>query len=143
MNVINPYLTFNGNCREAMSFYQQCFGGELYFQTIGDSPISERMPARMKNCILHAELRMDKLVIMGTDMVNESGLLKGNAVTLMLQFENDKEIWTCYHQLSKGGNRTYPLALTFWGVLLGGLTDKFGYHWLLTVKNSNTPKTIT
>ncbi len=57
MTQINSYLTFNGNCREAMNFYKSCLGGELHFQTIGDSPLSEGMPAAMKACILKATLK--------------------------------------------------------------------------------------
>jgi len=49
---INGYLTFNGNCREAMNFYKKCLGGELTFQTIGDSPLSEKMNSKMQNAIL-------------------------------------------------------------------------------------------
>ena len=44
---IQSYLTFNGNCREAMNFYKQCLGGELWFQTVGESPLSEHMPPQM------------------------------------------------------------------------------------------------
>ena len=48
MTQINSYLTFSGNCREAMTFYRECLGGELYFQTIGESPLSEKMPEQMR-----------------------------------------------------------------------------------------------
>ena len=41
---INSYLTFSGNCREAMNFYVTCLGGELVFQTIGESPLANKMP---------------------------------------------------------------------------------------------------
>jgi PhnB protein len=34
---LNPYLTFNGNAREAMEFYQSVFGGELRISTFGES----------------------------------------------------------------------------------------------------------
>ncbi|RZK51082.1 MAG: VOC family protein, partial [Pedobacter sp.] len=53
---INSYLTFNGNCKEAMSFYQDCLGGELTFQSIGESPMGNNMPQIMANKILHAVL---------------------------------------------------------------------------------------
>ena len=56
MTQINSYLTFNGNCREAMTFYQECLGGELFMQTIGESPMAEQMPLPMKESILHATL---------------------------------------------------------------------------------------
>jgi PhnB protein len=131
MTVINPYLTFSGNCREAMTFYKECLGGELNVQTIGDSPLSEKMPPQMKDCILHATLTKDALLLMGSDMVDESGLRKGNAVSLSLNCSSEEEIKTTYAKLSAGGKATHPLEDTFWGALFGDLTDKYGNHWLL------------
>lgn len=114
-----------------MQFYQKCLGGELTFQTIVESPLSEGMPAEMKNCIVHATLKNINVVLMGSDMVYEKGLLKGNAVSLMLNCSSEKEIKQCYKQLSKGGQPTHPLQDTFWGAVFGGLTDKYENHWLL------------
>jgi uncharacterized glyoxalase superfamily protein PhnB len=37
MAKINAYLTFNGNCREAMTFYQSCFDGDLTLETVKGS----------------------------------------------------------------------------------------------------------
>ena len=66
---INAYLTFNGNCREAMTFYQKCLGGELYLQTIGESPMAAQMPPQMKDSILHSTLTNGEAIIMATDCV--------------------------------------------------------------------------
>lgn len=138
MTRINSYLTFNGNCREAMTFYKNCLGGKLYFQTIGASPLAEQMPQRMKDCILHATLTYGNLIILGSDMVSHTGLIKGNAVSLSLTCSSEKEIRDCYEKLSSGGQATHPLEDTFWGALFGGLMDKFGNHWLLNFdKNLN------
>lgn len=128
---INSYLTFNGNCREAMTFYQECLGGELVFQTIGESPLAEKMPQKMKNCILHATLTKGNLVLMGSDMVPPSGLRKGNAVSLSLNCNGEEEIRTVYDKLASGGRADHPLEFTFWGALFGDLTDKYDNHWLL------------
>jgi PhnB protein len=131
MTIIKSYLTFNGNCREAMSFYKECLGGDLSFQTIGESPMSDKMPASMKEFILHATLTRGKLVLMGSDMVGDEGVIRGNAVSLMLDCDSEKEIKTCYTKLGKGGEATHPLETTFWGALFGDLTDKYGNRWLL------------
>lgn len=128
---INSYLTFNGNCREAMLFYRECLGGHLVLQTVGESPLAANMPAKMKNSILHATLTRGPLVMMASDMVGENGLVKGNAVSLMLQCCSEKEITEFYLKLSSGGEATHPLATSFWGALFGGLVDKYGHHWLL------------
>lgn len=131
MKTIYSYLSFNGNCREAMVFYKKCLGGELSLQTIGESPLSKTMPAKMKKCILHAVLSNKEFVLMGTDMVSESGLLKGNTVSLVLTCSSEKEIRECYKKLSQGGEQTHPLENTFWDALFGGLTDKYGNTWIL------------
>jgi len=128
---INSFLTFNGNCREAMTFYKKCLGGELSFQTVGESPMSDKMPTKMRDCILHSTLTNGSLLLMGSDMVGENGLLKGNAVSLVLNCASEKEIRTCYTKLSQGGEQTHPLENTFWDAIFGGLTDKYGNIWML------------
>lgn len=131
MTRIHSYLTFNGNCREAMTFYQQCLGGRLEMQTIGDSPLSGKMPEEIKKNIVHSTLIRDGLVIMGSDMVSEKGLVKGNSVSLMLDCSSEEEIRECYAKLAAGGEATHPLHISFWGALFGDLTDKYGNQWLL------------
>lgn len=131
MKQINSYLTFNGNCREAMNFYKKCLGGELSLQTIGESPLAEKMPPQMKDGILHATLVRDGLVLMGSDMVGDKGLTHGNSVSLMLDCSSEEDIRSAYESLGEGGDKTHPLELSFWGALFGDLTDRYGNHWLL------------
>jgi PhnB protein len=130
MTYINTYLTFNGNCREAMNFYQECLGGELFFQTIGESPMADKMPSKMKESILHSTLTSGDVRIQASDMGND-GLIKGNNVSLMLNCSSETEIRTTYEKLALGGETTHPLEDTFWGSLFGGLTDKFEIRWIL------------
>jgi len=134
---INAYLTFNGNCREAMTFYKECLGGELVLQTVGESPMAELMPPQMRQSVLQATLVKDGLVLRGSDMVSEQGLVQGNAVSLMLHCSSEWEIRTCYDKLVSGGLASHPLESTFWGGLFGDLVDRFGIHWLLNY-NRNT-----
>lgn len=131
MTSINSYLTFNGNCREAMNFYKDCLGGELFLQTIGESPISDKMPQTMKDCILHSTLTKGDILIMASDMVGDNGLTIGNSVSLMLNCESEEEIRVYYEKLSACGTPTHPLENSFWGALFGDLVDKYGNQWLL------------
>ena len=130
MNTIHSYLTFNGNCREAMTFYQQCLGGELVFQTIGETPLSQSLPTKMKNLILHSSLTNGNLLLTGSDMAPETGFTRGNAVSLLWSSGSEKKLKSCYKKLSAGGQVTHPLEKNFWGAIFGGLTDQFGNHWL-------------
>lgn len=128
---IHSYLTFAGNCREAMTFYQSCLGGELNFQTIGASPLSEKMPEKMKGYILNATLTNGLIRIMATDIVGNEGLVKGNAVALLLNCSTEAEVRSCYERLAAGGTATHPLENNLWGALFGDLKDKYGNYWLL------------
>ena len=131
MTQIISYLTFNGNCREAMTFYQLCLGGELFFQTIGESPMAKQLPEEIQDYILHSSLTKGDLSLMASDMVSDQGLIRGNSVSLTLGCSSAAEIKAAYESLAAGGKATHPLETTFWGALFGGLTDKFGNHWLL------------
>ena len=131
MTQINAYLNFNGNCREAMTFYQQCLGGELTLQTIEGSTVEAQCPAAMKDQILHASLLKESLVLMASDMTGPDGFIKGNTIAFSLNCSSEKEIKTFYTRLSAGGQPTHPLEINFWGALFGSLTDKYGNHWLL------------
>lgn len=136
MQIIS-YLTFNGNCRDAMTFYQECLGGKLIFQTIGESPMADLMPEEMKECILHSTLTTEGFAIMGSDMIPDTGLIKGNAVSLMLNCTSEADIRLFFDKLSNGSNISHPLENTFWDALLGDLTDKFGNNWILKFDKKN------
>jgi PhnB protein len=114
-----------------MTFYQNCLGGELTLETIGESVIVDKIPNIMKRSIMHAVLAKDDLVIMATDMVEERGLIKGNSISMMLNCSSEEEAQSFYHKLSAGGKASHPLQETFWGSLFGDLTDRFGNNWLI------------
>ncbi|HEY1006222.1 MAG TPA: VOC family protein [Sphingobacteriaceae bacterium] len=128
---IVAYLTFNGTCREAMIFYQECLGGILRFQTVGESPMADRLPPELHDCIVTASLTGNDLVLVGSDMVSEDGLVRGNAVSLLLSCNSAEETHSCYDRLSRDGTREQALEETFWGTLFGGVRDKYGNSWLV------------
>jgi PhnB protein len=126
---LNAYLNFNGRCREAMTFYQQCLGGELNLQKIAESPFAVQMPSEAGGNILHGSLTKDGvLLMMGSDMIGES-CQQGNSVVLCVKCSTDEEITQCFTKLSAGGQVKMPLHQGFWGSTYGELTDKFGMLW--------------
>jgi PhnB protein len=129
MAQLNPYLHFNGNCREAMTFYKACLGGELSMQTVGESPMAAQMPKEAHKNVLHSALVKDGLVLMGSDMMEPGGVVKGNDMTLCLVCKSKEEIETFFSKLSAGGKVTHPLKEEFFGTF-GDLTDKFGFNWM-------------
>ncbi|MFL5809928.1 MAG: VOC family protein, partial [Flavisolibacter sp.] len=92
MAQINAYLNFNGNCREAMSFYKDCLGGELMLQTVGDTPKEVQCPTAMKHQIMHSSLTKGQMLLMGSDMVGAEGFIKGNTMALSINCSSEDEI---------------------------------------------------
>jgi PhnB protein len=133
---LTPYLTFNGNCREAMTFYQQCFGGELMVQTMEGTPAAEHVAPEARHNVLHSILTTDDMLLMASD----SGLgpaAKGDMVSLSFNCQSPEEIQRLFDVLSVGGTVTMALQDTFWGATFGMFADQFGIDWML---NYDKPK---
>lgn len=105
-------------------FLSLLFGGELTFQTVGESPLSKKIPKQMKDFILHATLTRETLLLQGSDMVPQTGLVKGNAVSLSLDCSSEEEIKMVYTKLSAEGKADHPLE------------DTFGEHYLVTLQTN-------
>ena len=132
MTQISAYLNFNGNCREAMTFYKNCLGGELSLQTVEGSPMEAGCPSGVKHQILHSSLTKNGLILMGSDMVSPEGLKMGNNISLSLNCSSEEEIKRFYKELSSGGKIIEPLNVQFWGAMFAVLKDKMGITWMLT-----------
>lgn len=131
MPQINAYLTFNGNCQQAMEFYQDALGGELELQSVGGFPVEARCATGELHQIMHASLTRNGMVLMGTDMIGPGGFKPGNTMSLSLLCDSEEEINTFFSNLSEGGQVVEPLAKQVWGALFGVLIDKYGVAWML------------
>lgn len=135
MKPLIPYLQFNGNCREAMEFYKNCFGGKLELMTFADAPENAcpqgSMPDHMgKDNIMHACLTNGDFTLMASD--NPMGApVMGDNISINIQCETIPQTQELFKALSEGGEVTMPLANTFWGAYFGMLVDKYGFHWML------------
>ncbi len=136
MAQLSPYIGFNGNCREAMTFYKDCLGGDLTFQTAGEAPAEAGCPEGTAGEIMHSMLISNGIVIMATDMGNPEGYEKGNNISLTLNCDSEEEIRSLFDKLSEGGKIGQQLKLEFWGGLFGYLTDKFGIVWMFNYQQT-------
>ena len=134
MAQLNPYLTFDGNCREAMEFYKACLGGELSIMTVADSPMASQMPDKKDN-VLHSTLKKDGMVLMASDMIMPGEMIRGNTITLCIKIGTKEELQQFFAKLSEGGTVGQPLTEAFFGTY-GELTDKFGINWMFQADNA-------
>ncbi len=130
MAQLNPYLNFDKNCREAMTFYHDCLGGELKIQTVAEMPeMAAKMPPEMKDQILHSSLTSGDIIIMGSDL-NREKAVEGNTVQLCLSLKSEEELVDLFSRLSKGGKVTEPISDMPWGAKYGSLTDRYNKQWV-------------
>lgn len=132
MTTLNPYLGFRDNAREAMTFYQTVFGGELNMSTFADFHASED-PAEQDK-IMHAMLSGDKgLVLMGADTPNSMDYTPGNTFSVSLSGADESELRGYWDKLADGGTVTVPLEKAPWGDIFGMCKDRFGVDWLVNI----------
>lgn len=128
MQGIYSYLTFNGNCREAMSFYQKCMGAELHTMPFSEMPGD--FPAEAKDRVMHARLTKGPAIIMASDTMPGMPFHPGNNFSISVACESMEEIKSLFNAFSEKANVTMPLQDTFWGAHFGMLTDQFGTQWM-------------
>ena len=126
---INPYLAFNGNCREAMEFYKEALDGELKIQTFGESPLE--VPPEYKDKVMHATLTFGDAIIMASDGMPGHEVTFGNSVNLSIAALTVEDGERMFNNLSAGGTVTMPWNKTFWNSMFGMLTDKYGMDWMV------------
>jgi PhnB protein len=136
MTTVNPYLTFNGNCEEAFTFYKSIFGGA--FQRLArfkDMPPMEgfEMPEGLDERIMHVSLPISKeTILMGSDANPMMGeVTTGQHLSLSVNVGNKEEALKIFDGLADGGKITMPIGNTFWGAYFGMLIDKFSIIWMV------------
>lgn len=140
---INPYLTFNGTCREAFEFYQKTLDGEI----IAMMPFSE-MPTDvaetaadsegcaggvtedMKDHIMHACLQVGDIMLMASD-APDGEFKPSQGIHVALGVDTVEEAERIYAGLSEGGTVVMPLEETFWAKRFAMFTDKYGTPWMI------------
>ncbi|MBV9624666.1 MAG: VOC family protein [Acidobacteria bacterium] len=130
MTNLTPYLLFDGTCRQAMEFYQSCFGEELALTKVKESAAKDHMPAAQQDKILNAKLRTGNLEISASDWLRPNRTpIRGNTVCLYLTGGTYQELKILFERLSAGADVTDPLKEQFFGTY-GALNDKFGIRWM-------------
>ncbi|WP_026480980.1 VOC family protein [Ahrensia sp. 13_GOM-1096m] len=130
---IIPYLFFNGNCAEALIFYEQVLGATIEDKMLGaDMPPDPEfgVPEDKKNWIMHAKLKIGDDTIMASDNLMETSAQMDGA-SVMLNFSTANEAKAIYDKLADGADITMPWAATFWSAGFGTLRDKFGVRWMI------------
>lgn len=130
MPQLNAYLSFDGQCAEAMNFYAELLGGKLdalitYGDMPGDQPVAPQHAARiMHACLTHPDFRL-----MAGDAPPGVPFEGMKGVMMALTYEKAADARRVFEKLAEGGTVTMPLAETFWAETFGMVTDRYGTGW--------------
>ena len=133
-SVLNPYISFVDNAREAMEFYQQAFGGTLTISTFGefgqaDTPIADN--------VMHATLQTASgFILMASDAPPGMPHDSGSAISISLSGDDEAELRGYWNALVDGGAVTLALEPQMWGDTFGMCTDRFGINWMVNISGA-------
>ena len=128
---LTPFLLFDGNCAEAMAFYQSCLGGELTITKISDTPMKDHMPPEQHHKVAHAFLKNGFMEFSATDWLHPTRAPKqGNTVAMYISGGKHKELRAIFDKLAEGADKELldDLRDRPFGSY-GHLSDKYGGHW--------------
>jgi PhnB protein len=133
---LNTYIYFNGQCAEALKFYEKCLDAKIaIMMTYAGSPAEGHVPPDFVNKVLHARLEIGDQVLMASDA--PPGHYKTPGGFSVAVHVNDTALAErTFNALADGGQITMPLAETFWAVRFGMLIDRFGIPWMVNCEKS-------
>jgi len=132
--LVQPYLSFEGRCEEAIEFYKKALGAEVQMlMRFKDCPEPEKCSPGSADKIMHASLRIGDSVVMATDGRCQ-GPAKFEGISLTASVSNDSQAERVFAALSAGGEVCMPLAKTFFSSRFGMTKDGFGVHWMVIVQ---------
>jgi len=127
---LNPYLTFDGDARQALEFYQGIFGGELAVNTFAEMGMPEGPDA---DKIMHGMIESGSLTLMAADNPPGNDYRRGNDLAVSLSGEDGDTLRGWWGQLSDGGNVMVPMEKQMWGDEFGMCEDRFGVTWMVNI----------
>jgi PhnB protein len=149
MKLAGTYLTFNGNCREAMTFYAKVLNTKIdASMTWADSkcwddgklPTEKEPPKNLaateenQHLMMHMSFMLDNgTSVMGSDvhpLMHKNPLVNGNNYQLVLEPDTQEEAIRIFEALKEGGSDGMPMQDMWWGSFHGSCRDRFGIRWM-------------
>jgi len=125
------YLVFNGNCADAVRYYERALGGKLEILMSGaDSPMADQIPKESAHRILHARLALPGGGMLFAGDCPENMPYEGiKGVSIVVDYATVAEAEKVFNALADGGQVTMPMQPAFWAKRWGMVVDKFGTSW--------------
>lgn len=133
-----PFLLFDGNCAEAMTFYQKCIGGDLTLTKLGDTSMKAQFPPEKHNRIINAHLKSGAIEISATDWMASPAFepKQGNMYAIFVIGEKYDELKKVFDKLKYGAEKKWfqDLHDMPFGIY-GQFYDRYGVQWIFRGHN--------
>ncbi len=136
MATINPWINFNGNAEEALTFYKSVFGGEftkiIKFKDLAGAEFP--VPDAEAEKIMLITLPIGKgNMLMANDVPEILGRVNENEnrSKISISAESKEEADRLFNGLSAGATVEGPMGDSPWGSYFGMFRDKYGIEWLI------------
>jgi len=128
---LTPFLLFDGNCAEAMKFYQAGLGGDLTLIRLGDTPMKDGFPVEQHHKVTYAYLKSDRIEFSATDWLHPTQIPKqGNTAAMYLTGDSPDELRASFDKLADGALKEFFVELKEMPFgLYGHFTDRYGVGW--------------
>lgn len=120
------FITFSGNCKEALDFYRECFGGIVHLETF-----DEALYRNTKRPVIIGSLISDRLIIHGSDLVHDSGRKIGNHLSIFLPCKDEEDRQYLVHKLESTDRKQLHPAVREQKLI--EVTDRFAVSWVLSI----------
>lgn len=128
---LTPFLLFDGNCAEAMQFYQSCFGGDLTLIPLSETPMKAQCPPDQHHKITKALLRSGVVEFSATDWLHPTRKpIQGNTTAMYVTGDEYAELSPIFDKLRDGADPQLLVELREMPFgIYGRLTDRYGVEW--------------
>ena len=121
------FITFPGNCKNALTLYQTCFGGKLHFEIF-----KKKLQGFTEMLVISGSLVSDRIIIHGSDLVHDEGRIPGNHMSVFLHCKNTYDRKALIEKLAFGKRNFYIKNCDDQKLI--EITDAFDVRWVLFVK---------
>jgi PhnB protein len=135
MQRLFTYLLFDGDCQEALKFYERLFHGRIeVLSTVGESPMASQFPKGSAQRVIHGRINIAGSTLMASDWMAQMPYPGIHGMRVMLTYPHAENATQAFEALANGGRVEMPLQATPFAKAYGTLTDRFGVPWQVMVE---------
>ncbi|GAA0566804.1 VOC family protein [Rhizomicrobium electricum] len=129
---VTPYIFFNGNCAEALGYYEKALGARVLARmTYGDSPAKDQVAKEMHGKVMHSAMAIGNTMLMAADDCMSKTPIQHGGYSLTVSVDSADKARHVFDALADGGTVSMPLDKTFFAEAFGVVQDRYGVRWMV------------